>query len=147
METLRQIHFQALEPEKIAALMHVINDDLGYQLARAVEQSKCTLSAQATDLFTFQDPPVNIREQVHRSDFDQWIEADLTTLAGCVDRLLTKCGAVPGDIDSVFLTGGSSFVPAVRQIFASRFGAGRLRRGGELTAVAKGLALRALSSL
>jgi hypothetical chaperone protein len=44
----------------------------------------------------------------------------------------------------VFLTGGSSFVPAVRRIFEDRFGASKLRFGGEFTSVASGLALRAL---
>jgi len=43
----------------------------------------------------------------------------------------------------VFLTGGSSFVPAVRRIFASRFGKERIRGGHEFTSVAQGLALRA----
>jgi hypothetical chaperone protein len=42
------------------------------------------------------------------------------------------------------MTGGSSFVPAVRALFEARFGASRLRGGSELTSVAKGLALRAL---
>jgi hypothetical chaperone protein len=46
-------------------------------------------------------------------------------------------------VDRVFLTGGSSFVPAVQAIFERRFGRDRLRRGGELTSVASGLALRA----
>jgi hypothetical chaperone protein len=43
----------------------------------------------------------------------------------------------------VFLTGGSSFVPAVRRIFEARFGAGRIRTGNEFTSVARGLAVRA----
>jgi hypothetical chaperone protein len=48
-------------------------------------------------------------------------------------------------VATVFLTGGSSFVPAVRQVFAGRFGSERLRGGEELTTVATGLALRARS--
>jgi hypothetical chaperone protein len=40
----------------------------------------------------------------------------------------------------VFLTGGSSFVPAVRRRFAERFGASRLEGGGELVSIASGLA-------
>jgi hypothetical chaperone protein len=43
----------------------------------------------------------------------------------------------------VFLTGGSSLVPAVRALFADRFGEERIRSGDELTSVASGLALRA----
>jgi hypothetical chaperone protein len=51
---------------------------------------------------------------------------------------------VPRDaVDRVFLTGGSSFVPAVRRIFETRFGPERLRSGDELVSVARGLALRA----
>jgi len=50
----------------------------------------------------------------------------------------------PKDIDMAFLTGGSSFVPAVRRIFETRFGAQRIRAGNEFTSVARGLALKAL---
>src|SRR5262245_60200677 len=141
MELLRQIRFRALETEKIEALLHVVEWDLGYQLSRAVERTKCALSAQETSPFTFHDPPVEIAEQVQRRAFASWIELDLQAIANCVDRLLTRCGLSPSDVDSVFLTGGSSFVPAVRRLFEQRFGAARLRGGGELTTVAKGLAL------
>ena len=46
-----------------------------------------------------------------------------------------------GVSDRVFMTGGSSFVPAVRRIFETRFGADRLRGGGEFVSVARGLAM------
>ena len=46
-------------------------------------------------------------------------------------------------VDRVFLTGGSSLVPAVRRIFEHRFGHDRVRAGNEFTSVASGLALRA----
>jgi hypothetical chaperone protein len=45
-------------------------------------------------------------------------------------------------VDAVFLTGGSSFVPAVRRIFESRFGPAKIRGGHEFTSVAMGLARR-----
>ena len=145
METLRQLQFQSLEPEKIAALVHVVREDLGYQLAQAVERTKYLLSEQEASPFTFHDPPVAITETVSRSVFETWLAMDLHAIAGCVDRLLVHSGVTARDIDSVFLTGGSSFVPAVRRIFTKRFGPDRLRGGGELTTVAKGLALRALA--
>jgi hypothetical chaperone protein len=46
----------------------------------------------------------------------------------------------------VFLTGGSSFVPAVKKIFEARFGEKRIRGGNEFTSVARGLALKAMDS-
>ena len=51
----------------------------------------------------------------------------------------------PEAIDRVFLTGGSSFVPAVREIFRKTFGGNKLAGGNELTSVATGLALRGLA--
>lgn len=48
-------------------------------------------------------------------------------------------------MDRVFLTGGSSFVPAVRKIFEERFEAPRVVVGGEFTSAAMGLALRSLN--
>ena len=44
------------------------------------------------------------------------------------------------DVDRVFLTGGSSFVPAVRRIFERRFGADRIEAGNEFVSIANGLA-------
>jgi hypothetical chaperone protein len=60
-----------------------------------------------------------------------------------VDSLLRKTGIHAKEIDRVFLTGGSSFVPAVRRIFETRFGEEKIRTGDEFTSVARGLAMRA----
>ena len=46
-----------------------------------------------------------------------------------------------GAIDRVFLTGGSSLIPAIRAMFTVRFGEERIATGGELTSIAHGLAL------
>ena len=96
-------------------------------------------------LFFFKDSPVEIREKVRRLDFETWIQPAIGTIENCVERLLERCHVKPGDVDSVFLTGGSAFVPAIRRVFKRKFGAERLRGGEELTTVARGLALRALA--
>ena len=44
-------------------------------------------------------------------------------------------------IDRVFLTGGSSLIPAIRAVFDRRFGSERIATGDELTSIAHGLAL------
>jgi hypothetical chaperone protein len=83
---------------------------------------------------------------VKRATLEKWIQEDLDKIRGCVERLLKVTGIAPQNIDRVFLTGGSSLVPAVRQIFEESFGSDRISGGSEFTSVAKGLALRALSS-
>jgi hypothetical chaperone protein len=133
----------AYEPGKIEALIHLIREDLGYELHRAVQQVKCALSTNASAPFRFSDGVVEVEAAVERNDFEQWIVEELEQIETCVDGLMSGSGAGPRDVDMVFLTGGSSFVPAVRRIFETRFGAGRIRAGNEFTSVARGLALRA----
>ena len=44
------------------------------------------------------------------------------------------------------MTGGSSFVPIIRKLFAEKFGAATpIRAGQEFTSVAEGLAIHALN--
>jgi len=140
-ETLKQLRFQAVEPGKIDSLIRLVEDDLGYLLYEAVEGTKLALSSQPSARFAFHELPRRIVQDVTQDEFETWLGPDLERLAGCVDRLLDRCGAAPGDVDRVFLTGGSSLVPAVRRLFTERFGAERLRGGEELTTVARGLAL------
>jgi hypothetical chaperone protein len=92
----------------------------------------------------FRDAALSIEKSVGREQFEDWVAEEIMAIAVCLDRLLAQTGVTPGDVGSVFMTGGSSFVPAVRRLFETRFGAAHIRSGGELTSVAKGLALRAL---
>jgi hypothetical chaperone protein len=43
------------------------------------------------------------------------------------------------------MTGGSSFVPAVKSIFEAKFANAQIRAGQEFTSVAEGLAIHALT--
>jgi hypothetical chaperone protein len=144
MNMLRTVEAQAMEPEKIAALLHLIREDLGYQLHRSVQKVKCDLSAQPNADFHFSDGVIELNTAVERSAFEGWIAEELRQISDCVDGLLKTCAVMPVKVDKVFLTGGSSFVPAVRRIFEERFGADRIETGNEFTSVARGLALKAL---
>jgi hypothetical chaperone protein len=134
----------AFEPEKIEALVHLIEDDLGYHLHAAVQRVKCALSEAPEAEFCFVDGRMEIRATVTRPEFETWVSEEVSIIERCVDSLFQTSGVGPRDVDAVFLTGGSSFVPAVRRIFDTRFGAGRVRSGNEFTSVARGLALKAV---
>src|SRR3954454_10314074 len=145
-EILKSSRARALEPEKIEALIAIVEQDLGYQLHQAVQRVKFALSQHESAEFRFHDGGLDLRIPVTRRAFETWIADDLRLIEGAVDSLLRNAGMHPHDVDRVFLTGGSSFVPAVRSIFTSRFGKGRIRGGHEFTSVAHGLALRAQES-
>jgi hypothetical chaperone protein len=140
-EILKSARVRALEPEKIAALIALIEEDLGFQLHQSVQQVKFELSRSQAAEFRFREGTLDLRIPVCRAEFESWIADELRAIEQCVGSLLTTSGVYPRDVDRVFLTGGSSFVPAVRRIFADCFGEERIRAGNEFTSVAHGLAL------
>jgi hypothetical chaperone protein len=143
-EILKSARARAQEPEKIEALINLVEEDLGYQLHQAVQRVKMDLSHNESAEFRFRDGSMDIVTTVTRENFETWIADDLRSIEQCVDALLTKSGVDARAVDRVFLTGGTSFVPAVRRIFETRFTASRVRTGNEFTSVARGLALRSL---
>jgi hypothetical chaperone protein len=112
-----------------------------------VQQVKFELSRSQAAEFRFDEGSLNLRIPVTRRKFESWIKKELQAIEQCVDALLLSSGVDPRDVDRVFLTGGSSFVPAVRRIFSARFGEQRIRSGNEFTSVAYGLALRAAEAM
>jgi hypothetical chaperone protein len=141
-EILRSARARAQEPEKIEALINLVEEDLGYQLHQAAQRLKIELSHEESAEFWFRDGSMDIVAAVSRAEFEGWISEELRSIERCVDSLLADSNIDAREVDRVFLTGGTSFVPAVRRIFEARFGADRVRTGNEFTSVARGLALR-----
>lgn len=144
LNMLQSVKRQAVEPEKLEALLYLVMHDLGFQLHRAVQRTKAALSRQERSMFRFIDGGLELQAEITREEFEGWITQELAEIEGCVDSLLRRTGVDAREVNMVFLTGGSSFVPAVRRIFETRFGVSKIRAGGEFTSVAHGLALRSL---
>jgi hypothetical chaperone protein len=141
MRDIRALTKTAVEPEKIGALVELLDDNHGYRLYQSVSRLKEALSAELEAEFSFCAGDIVFEEPVTRGQFEGWIAPELSAIAGAVDEALSRAKLGPDGVDRVFLTGGSSFVPAVRRLFAERFGDSKLESGGELVSIASGLAL------
>ena len=140
---LRRLARQAEAPEAIEDLITVIEYDLGYELYLAVSKLKVKLSSEPTAAFRFSGAGVTIERQVARTEFEAWIADDLARIDDAVERALTGAGLREAQVDAVFMTGGTSYTPAVRRLFEARFGAERIAYGDAFASVANGLALLA----
>ena len=69
MELLRQIEFQAVEPQKIKALIDIVDHDLGYRLYQSIERTKCALSNDNQAKLLFAELNVMIEQPVTRKTF------------------------------------------------------------------------------
>ncbi|TPW28575.1 Hsp70 family protein [Martelella alba] len=138
---LKSLMRDAVEPEKLELFVDLIDNDEGYPLYEAVSATKRALSDAEEAEFFFAPLGRDSRTSVRRSDFEGWIAGELALMEAALDEGIAASGLQASDIDKVFLTGGSSFVPAVRRIFENRFDKSRIETGGELLSIAHGLAL------
>ena len=141
MREIRRLVRDAVEPEKLARLVEVLDENLGYRLYRAVSGLKMALSTGDRAEFRFEAGSISIVRDVARADFEGWIAPELLAIEGAVDQALADANLTAAGIDRVFLTGGSSLVPAVRDIFYRRFSSDVIETGAELESIASGLAL------
>lgn len=141
LDELRRLQRDAVDPEPIGRMIALIEHEQGFPLYDAVGRLKRALSDAEEADFTFRSDGVEISASVRRADFERWIADDLHRIEAAMDAALVRAQAAPETIDRVFLTGGSSMIPAIRALFARRFGSERIATGGELTSIAHGLAL------
>ena len=131
----------AQHPDRLRALIALIEDEQGFPLYQAVSQVKAALSNADSAVLRFAHAELAIDRTVTRAEFEDWIAPDLARMGIAVDKALEDAGLDAAGIDHVFLTGGTSFVPAVRRLFESRFGSEKVTAGDEFVSVAEGLAL------
>ena len=149
MRDLREYLRYAIERDGLAKFITIIENDLGYPLYKAVADAKTALSSSpaATLAFRAEGMGYNLAldATIERTAFNQWIADDLQKIEDAVDEALGEAKLDATEIDRVFLTGGTSFVPAVREIFDQRFDPKKIETGDQLESIAYGLALIARS--
>ncbi len=141
LKELAKLARAALDPEPLHKFIEIVENDLGLLLYRAVSRAKEELSSRELTEFRFQHADIDIRRPITRTEFEAWIAEDIERIAATVDEALGNAGLAAAAIDQVFLTGGSSFIPAIRRLFDRRFGSERIASGDQFESIASGLAL------
>jgi hypothetical chaperone protein len=121
-------------------LITLTENNLGYSVFQSIEQSKLELSAGLKTQFSYSKMGIEIDEQVSRAEYDQIIQKDINKISNYLDEFLQKNNIEIAQIDSLFLTGGTSMVLAVRNLFSNRFPNKPIHSGDNFISVAKGLA-------
>jgi hypothetical chaperone protein len=138
---LRDFAKTSPEGDALEALVALIEGGEAYRLYQSVSKAKAELSKNDVATFHFKGDGLLIEKTIERGEFETWIADDVARMLASANDLLMRTGKTPGDVDRVFLTGGTSFVKAIRSTFAAHFGADKIETGDELISIAKGLAL------
>jgi hypothetical chaperone protein len=125
--------------DRLELFISLIDANQGYPLYAAVTSVKERLSMDPQAIFSFAPLGNDFHVAIRRQEFEKWIADDLLQIEKALDDTLERGGATDRELDYVFLTGGSSFVPAVKQLFTRRFGREKVATGDQLLAIASGL--------
>jgi len=121
-------------------LLTLTENNLGYSVFQAIERSKLELSNQPETKFQYSRMGIEIDEQVSKVQYEEIIQKDLNKISRYLDEFLLSNNILLTDIDSLFLTGGTSMVSAVKDLFNNKFPNKPIHSADNFISVAKGLA-------
>jgi hypothetical chaperone protein len=140
---LEDLARDAAEPAKLSRLRKLIDERAGHWLAMQVEEAKIGLSGTPLvelDLDRLSPPQ---RLQVERAVFEAAIAGMIDQVGATVQRLLGEAGVAAEQVDTVFFTGGSSGVAALRERIAAIVPQARRVEGDLFGSIGAGLAIDA----
>ncbi|WP_219226269.1 Hsp70 family protein [Pedobacter antarcticus] len=137
---IQDYYYYSKNDPQFKNLLTLIENNLGYSVFRSIEKTKIALSAESTTDFSYHQMDIDIQEDISRAAYDKIIEKDIRKIDVYLQEFMEKNKIKPEDIDSLFLTGGSSLVGGVQELFKTRFPHIPVNSGDNFTSVAKGLA-------
>ena len=92
LEMLRRIQRTSTAPAAVAALLHLIEEDLGYELHERVNATKIALSSSLEAELRFDLERLEVRWHATRKQFEHWLQHDLQLIERCIDQLMARSG-------------------------------------------------------
>jgi hypothetical chaperone protein len=132
-------YFSGNDP-KFKNLITLIDHNLGYSIFQSIEKTKIALSTIASTKFSYHEMDIHIEEEISITEYEQIIKKEVDRIADYLNKFMEQHGIAAKDIDSLFLTGGSSLVASIQKLFKQKFPHINLNSGDNFKSVAKGLA-------
>ncbi|MCE9523483.1 MAG: Hsp70 family protein, partial [Alphaproteobacteria bacterium] len=143
LREVQELHRLAVEPLKTARLLVALGKQLGHSIAFAVEAGKIELTRADRAEIALHLIEAGLHAPASRADFNESISNELMRLRLAVWNCLALAGIDAEDVDTVFMTGGSSLVPAVEAVITDELPQASVKRGDDFLSVALGLTLEA----
>jgi len=137
---IEEYYYYSGNDPKFKNLITLIENNLGYSLFRSIEKTKIELSDQPVSTFAYSNMEIEIDENISLEQYNSIIEKDINKIDAYLDQFMETYKISPEEIDCLFLTGGTSMVSAVQNLFKTKFPHIPLNSGDNFKSVAKGLA-------
>jgi hypothetical chaperone protein len=139
--SFQDISRDVIDNVRFERLLNVIRSQAGHHLAMRVEEAKIALSEGAQFALDLVEAEKGLVAQIERHQFEEAIAQETARICTAAEATLTQAGIAASQIDTLFFTGGSSAVPALRAALAAQFPAARAVEGDHFGSVGCGLAV------
>jgi hypothetical chaperone protein len=136
---VRALVADSREPEKTRRLLGALQKRHGHRIAFSVEDAKIALSDRENVGIDLGFIEGGLMTDVTRAGFDRAIEQRTEQLFRTAAICIADAGLEPTDIQTIFFTGGTSRVPAVRAAISRAAPEAQPAAGSDLLSVALGL--------
>jgi len=140
---LKSMRYDILDPTGIDRLFKLIEQRAGHWLAMQVEDSKIALSETTQRRIDLSRIEAGLAADLDRELFEGTIEPLLERVRGSIGALLADAGIAEEQVDTLFFTGGSSGIPALRRSVAAMLPNARQVEGNAFGSIGSGLAIEA----
>jgi hypothetical chaperone protein len=143
MSVVRSIRHDAARQDLVDRLINVIHHQEGHRIIDSVERAKIHLSEAPSTNLDLKDMESGLQVPVDRDGFESAIAPGLVRIEKAIAETAADAGLDRNAIQAVFLTGGSSAIPIVRDKISQFFANAAIKDGDMFGSVGKGLGLDA----
>lgn len=140
---LESMRYDSVDPSGIDRLLKLIERREGHWLAMQVEDAKIGLTDNDAWRIDLKRIEAGLQAELSRQGFEQAVERPLQRIGQTIDALLVSAGVKAEQIDSLFFTGGSSSIPALRNAVSQCAPQARCVTGDSFGSIGSGLAITA----
>ena len=140
---VRSVLRDSAEPIKIKRLLRILEERQGHDLLAGIEAAKIDLSHRDSATLPLSEILDDLVFELTRQDLSAAIADNLKRIQSRIADVLAMAGLQPGQVSAVFLTGGTTRMPSVREAISQALPGARIIEGNAFGSVATGLALDA----
>jgi len=127
----------------VSRLLHVLEEQLGHALAMQVEEAKIALTEAADCRVDLSLIEPDLEKRFTASGMETCLSGQVERLRAAAQEALSQAGVDGSDIDTTFLTGGSTAIPTVRAHLLALTPNAEVVEGDRFGSVGTGLTLEA----
>lgn len=137
IQDVKDIQPTSQDQEALGRLLYLQQNNLGHALLKFVEDTKIELSDRDELAVTWEELELSVHAEQKR--FQETTAGLIDGIEAAMNDCLYQAGVKADDIELVIITGGTSYLPAVRALIKRDFAAAQISQDGAFDSVGLGL--------